>query len=311
MKLARENEEYSEAMQQTNYQDKMNSNPVEGSFRSVCMDMIHSEEELRHGLQHLLREGLEEHETMTLYRNVRSKYARNEQEKNEVKNKLRGVEHFRTIEDGMLAAYRSSVCESGPMRHCSALYVNINPRNVMGGLKLTYSNFLRWVEYKAGLTAVPVKDANKEDYAGRLDKEFNMNVLKTQSKRRFDMIDVDDKDPDTWLRRICEAIDGGGAASDGEVNANGNDAIELILETKNGYHVIYKPRNMTEQSHRALHEVLSDENAGEGSERKVLKVPGGSVSCALPGGYQSDHKTRIYYCSCQKEGEKGGTKTFR
>ena len=283
-------------MQQTNYHDKMNSNSIERSSPSICMNMIHSEEELRHGLQHLLQDGLDGHETMTLYRNVRSKYARNEQEKNEVKNKLRGVEHFRTVEDGILAAYRSSVCESGPIRHCSALYVNINPRNVMDGLKVTYSNFLRWVEYKAGLTTDAVKGADKEDYAGRLDKALNMNVLKTQSKRRFDMIDVDEKDPDTWLRRICEAIDGGGGAA-----SAGSHAIELIVETKNGYHVVYKPRNMTRESHVALHKVLSDENAGSGSDCKVLKVLGGSVSCALPGGYQADHKTRILYCSCQKE----------
>ena len=261
---------------------------------SICMDMIHSEEDLRHGLEHLLRNGLAGHETLTLYRNIRSKYATDERDKNTVEDGLRGVEHFRTIESGILAAYRSSVCELGTTRQCSALYVSINPRHVSEGLKLTFSNFIRWVEYKSGLTTQKVKGGDKEEYAGRLDKAFNMNILKSQSSHWFDMIDVDDKDPETWLRRVRDAING----SSGSV-----DAIELIIETKNGYHVVYKPSKMTRESHMALKEVLSA-NPGKGPESKVQKCSGGSVSCALPGGCQSDHKTRIIYCSCHKENGK-------
>jgi hypothetical protein len=50
---------------------------TEQSESAISMDLIHSEDELKHALSHLLggadesRSSLQGHETMTLYRNVR------------------------------------------------------------------------------------------------------------------------------------------------------------------------------------------------------------------------------------------------
>eukprot|EP00339_Tiarina_fusa_P005535 CAMPEP_0117004500 /NCGR_PEP_ID=MMETSP0472-20121206/5443_1 /TAXON_ID=693140 ORGANISM="Tiarina fusus, Strain LIS" /NCGR_SAMPLE_ID=MMETSP0472 /ASSEMBLY_ACC=CAM_ASM_000603 /LENGTH=281 /DNA_ID=CAMNT_0004705457 /DNA_START=52 /DNA_END=897 /DNA_ORIENTATION=+ len=260
------------------------------------MNMVHSEEELLHGLKHLMgdvgsdcdegdepqQEFLRGHETMILYRNVRKKYSTEPG----IKEGLHCIETFRTPEQGLEAAYRAALCRNGPVREASALYVAINPRNVSEAHKLTQANYSHWLEAKAGVTREQPKGKNREDYLGTLDRALRCNILRCQARKRLDMIDVDDTDPTTWLRRIREAI--------------GDEHIDMITQTKNGYHVLYQGKKMNPQEHRRLQNVLS-ENPGKGPMEKVTRGKGATVACALPGGSQSFHKTRIIYCACQRK----------
>ena len=90
---------------------------------SITMDMVHSEDEILHGLQHLMRgrstskEGhdtnkLQGHETMVLYRNVRKKYSLAPQE---IREGLHCIQTFGTPAKGLEAAYRAALCRGGPV----------------------------------------------------------------------------------------------------------------------------------------------------------------------------------------------------
>jgi hypothetical protein len=142
------------------------------------------------------------------------------------------------------------------------------------------------MEVKAGLTKEQPKGMNREDYVGTLDTSFRSNILRCQARKRLDMIDVDDPDPTTWLRRIREAV--------------GDEHIEMVLETKNGYHVLYQGKKMKRHEHKRLQIVL-EENPGKGPMEKVTRGKGSCVACALPGGSQSYHKTKIIYCACERK----------
>ena len=166
----------------------------------MVLDMVHSEDELLHGLRHLMggrstsKEGhdtnkLQGHETMVLYRNVRKKYSLAPQE---IREGLHCIQTFRTPEKGLEAAYRAALCRGGAVREASVLYVAINPRQVSQGMALTQANLMKWMEYKTGLTKEQPKGGHKEDYFGALDKALTSNILKCQSRKNLDMIDVDD-----------------------------------------------------------------------------------------------------------------------
>ena len=98
----------------------------QGSF---TFDLVHSDEQVLHGLRHLMGGEdylaaddedellLQSHETMVIYRNVRKKYATEPG----VKEGLRSIETFRTPEQGLEAAYRAALCRGGPTREASAL----------------------------------------------------------------------------------------------------------------------------------------------------------------------------------------------
>jgi len=254
---------------------------------TFTMDMIHSEDDVLHGLQHLIgydhagnSTALQGHETMVLYRNIRKKYSSTP---DKIKDYgLHCVSTFRTPEKGLETAYRSALCRQGPEREASALYVSINPRSVLQGMALTQTNCTTWMESKVGLTKEQVKGMHREDYIGTMDKQFIRNILKSQSRRRVDMIDVDDR---TWLPRIRKAI--------------GDENIEMIVETKNGYHVIYHGKQLIEQQHKQLQKILSE--SPKGALEKASRCKGSTVVCALPGGSQSYHKSKIIYCACHRK----------
>jgi hypothetical protein len=84
------------------------------------------------------------------------------------------------------------------------------------------------------------------------------------------MIDIDDNDQTTWLSRIEQSI--------------GEEAIEMIIETKNGFHVVYRPKDMCRKAHMNLNNVLSSD-IGKGQDASVTKGKGSKVSVARPGGY--------------------------
>lgn len=254
---------------------------VTATTTSVAMDMVHSEEEIRHALTHLIGDSLRGNETMVIYRNVRKKYAAEDET---VREGIRSEGTFRTPEEGVVAAYRAGISESGASRRASALYVTINPRDVAEGLKTTHSLYHKWLEGKAGMTKDQVRKGDRDDFAGTLDKAFRMNVLKSESRHIFEMIDVDDKDPETWLKQVRDAI--------------ADENIEMIVETKNGYHVVYNSKSMPRANHAKLAQVLK--GSPKGKDEKATKSKGPSIQCALPGGMQSDHKTRILYCSCSR-----------
>ena len=202
------------------------------------MHLIHSVGELAHGLQHILGEqGLAGHEALVIYRNVRRKYAKDDKSKKLMLDLegVRSMETFRNLDDGLEAAYKASICKAGPTRDCSAMYVTINPRHVTNGFKATHDGYIRWVERRAGLTKEDVRGGDDKNYCGKLERKLRSNVMKEESHKTLSMIDVDDADPNTWLRRVRKAI--------------GEDAIELILETKNGYHVLYQPSKMARSAH--------------------------------------------------------------
>ena len=246
--------------------------------------MIHSESELEHALQHLIPDDLQGHEAFAVYRNARKKYSQAFRE-SKMKDGVRGIETFRTVQGGILAAHKTGLCHKGVEREASALYVTVNPRDVPSALKETHAHYYKWVEHKAGTTKEKVRKGDRDDFAATLDRVLLMNILKSRSRTRLQMIDVDDDDPTTWLQRIQDAI--------------GLEAIEMIIKTKNGYHVVYSPKRMDKSSHRKLEAVLiSDPNKGQ--DANVTKSKGTMLSCALPGGYQADHPTKILCCSCQR-----------
>lgn len=247
--------------------------------------MIHSEDELEHALRHLLpKDGLEGHESLTVYRNARRKYSKAFGE-SEMKEGIRGIEPFRSVEGGILAAHKAGLCCKGLEREASALYVTVNPRHVPDAMKETHSLYYKWIEHRAGLSKQQVRRGDRADYAGTLPRALLSNILKTKSRVRFLMIDVDDNDPTTWLQKTRDAI--------------GDDAIEMIIKTKNGFHLLYRPKDMTQESHKRLDAVLRSDT-GKGPDENVTRTKGTSIACALPGGYQSDHPTKILYCSCQR-----------
>lgn len=251
---------------------------------SVASDMVHSEDEIRHALGHLMtrngEENLEGHECMVLYRNVRSKYV-----DYEVKDGPRQFRSFRSINGGILAAYQSGTCFRDE-RPASALYVVINPRHVPDALKETHGHYCQWLEHQVGISQKQVKRGNHDDFPGTLHKAFGAQVAKCNSRKLFSMIDVDDNDPDTWLAVVLQAI--------------GEQAVEMVIETKNGFHVVYQRQRMTQEAHDKLRDVLRSDT-GKGKDAKVTDMNGCSLSCALPGGYQADHKIRIRTCSCRCE----------
>jgi len=242
--------------------------------KSYNMDMIHSEDEVLHGLQHLLMGGeevtdnnnnyfddddsatnLQGYETMTLYRNVRKKYSSTPKE---IKEGLHCIETFRTPRQGLEAALRCALCREGPDREASALYVAINPRHVLQGMNLTQDAYNNWSNAKLGMSKEVVKGLDRIDYVGTLDKSLKSNILKSQARRNLDMIDVDDADPTTWLKRVREAI--------------GYEHIEMILETKNGYHVLYKGKNMKKHQHQKLQNSTSRQSREKVSWKKFLET---------------------------------------
>jgi hypothetical protein len=262
---------------------------TEQSKSAISMDLIHSEDEVKHALSHLLggadesRSSLQGHETMTLYRNVRKKYVSGEYLKEyDLKEGPKQVCTYRSVDRGLLAAYQAGCCPVAE-RPASAMYMQVNPRDVVAALKETHTRYYKWVEQKVGTTKDQVRKGNTADFAGTLDHVFQLQVSRHQTQRRFDVIDVDDSNPDTWLKRIVEAI--------------GEEAIEMLIETKNGFHVVYKPSKMLKADHLQLKQVL-ESDIGKGKDEKVSKLDGNAVSCALPGGYQADHKARIQRCSC-------------
>lgn len=111
---------------------------------------------------------------------------------------------------------------------------------------------------------------------------MELKILSKQSRNLFQMIDVDDPDPDTWLADIRSAL---------------GDAVELIVKTKNGFHVIFRSRKLTRESHRRLREVL-EKDTGKGKDASVTQIKGTLDSCALPGTFQAGHPTSLLYCSC-------------
>jgi hypothetical protein len=222
-----------------------------------------------------------------VYRNARKKYSDAFRE-SKIKDGVRGIEMFRTVKEGVLAAHKAGLCHKGVEREASALYVTVNPRDVPTALKETPAHYFKWVEHKAGTTKQQVRKGDRDDFAATLDRVLLMNILKSRSRARFQMIDVDDDDPTTWLQKIQDAI--------------GLEAIEMIIKTKNGFHVVYSPKHMDKTSHRKLEAVLSSDPK-KGQDASVTKSKGSMISCALPGGYQADHPTKILYCSCQRETE--------
>jgi hypothetical protein len=104
---------------------------------------------------------------------------------------------------------------------------------------------------------------------------LKMKMLTSCSRGPFIMIDIDDNDPTTWLSRIREAI--------------GDDAIEMILETKNGFHVVFLPKKMSQERHKSLNAVLSSD-PGKGQDASVTKGKGSKLSVALPGEYRQTMK---------------------
>lgn len=169
-------------------------------------------------------------------------------------------------------------------RPASALYVGINPRDVPEALKETYQLYYNWLEHKAGATKQQVRRGDRDDFAATLAQKFEGRILACKSRERFAMIDVDDPDPTTWLERICHAI--------------GEEAIEIIIQTKNGFHVVYQKSKMSSLAHKALGEVLKSDK-GTGKEAAVTAMNGPAISCALPGAHQGNHKISIFACSCQ------------
>lgn len=265
---------------------------------SIATNMIHSEEEIRHALSHLLgRRGfgengaedgldyLQGHETMTLYRNVRKKYVSTDFWADHSYNEGPSqVCTFRSIDQGLLAAYQAGCCPIEE-RPASAMYVNVNTRDVVGALKETYQTYFKWLEHQAGTTKEQVRRGNRSNFAGTLDIAFRTMVSHHKSRGRFSVIDVDDDNPDTWLKSICEAVE--------------DDGIEMVIETKNGFHVVYQPSKMSNKAHLRLKEVLKSDTE-KGKDANVSKLDGSALSCILPGGYQADHKARIIRCSCHR-----------
>lgn len=260
--------------------------------RTFSLDMIHSEEEVKHALHHLMQgddDYLKGNETLTMYRNVRSKYVSDEYMKeHQLQNGHKQICAFRTVEQGLLAAYQASVCPASE-RPASTIYVNINPRDVPAALKVTHSLYYQWLEHKVGTSKQQVRKGSRQDFAGTLNRVFDSQVSGHKSRGMFQFIDVDDDDPDTWLTRIREAI--------------GEEAIEMIIETKNGFHVVYQNKKMPKEAHSALREVL-DSDTETGKDASVTKAAGCALACALPGAYQGGHKVRTVYCSCNKSIEK-------
>ena len=255
----------------------------EGGDRNVrvTMNMIHSMDELEHALSHLIpsESHLQGHECLCLYRNVRGKYV-----DYPVKEGPKQIESFRSIESGILAAHKAGICFETE-RPASAMYIGVNPQNVPAALKETNELYSKWLEYNAGLSKNEVRHGNREDFPARLQDKFEGRLMACKSRDIFSMIDVDDPDPSTWLRRIREAI--------------GEEAIEMVIRTKNGYHVVFQRKKMTKQSHKALGDVLSSDK-GKGPEASVTLMKGPVISCALPGAFQADHKTSIISCSCKR-----------
>jgi len=244
------------------------------------MDMIHSEEELRHAFYHLIPSEdhpLEGHECLSLYRHLRKKYA-----DYPVKEGLKKICCYRTIDEGVLAAYQASLCFSKE-RSASALYAHINPRHVPEAVKATHAKYYQWLEYGAGTCKEQVTRGTSSNFAGTLYRTLEIEISHSKSRVRLSMIDVDDNDPRTWLSRIRTAI--------------GKEAIEVIIETKNGFHVLFQRSKMKREAHEALREVLASDT-GKGKDVKVTSMKGCALSCALPGAYQADHKTKILACSC-------------
>jgi len=251
---------------------------------TVTTDMIHDEDEMRHAFHHLLKDGLNGNETLMVYRNARNKYSEAFRESS-LKDGIRGIESFRTTEDGIVASYRAAICTRDIEREASAMYLTINPRDVPQALKATHEHYYKWIEHKAGASKEKVKKGDRQDFAATLDTVLKMSMLKSRSRMRFNMIDVDDTDPTTWLAQTRQAI--------------GDEAIEMIIQTKNGYHVVYRPKDMDKIAHMRLEGVLSSD-PGKGQDAHVSKGKGTMISCALPGGYQADHATTIFYCSCER-----------
>lgn len=255
---------------------------------AVTMDMVWSEDELRHAFHHLLKNPLKGNESLMVYRNARKKYSEAFRQ-SPLKHGIRATESFRSIDEGIIATYRPAVCFRGVEREASALYVTINPSNVPEALKATHERYYKWVEYQAGASKEKVKKGDRSDFAATLDMVLKMKMLTSCSRGPFSMIDIDDNDPTTWLGRIRQAI--------------GDDAIEMILETKNGFHVVFLPKKMSQEGHKSLNAVLSSD-PGKGQDASVTKGKGSKLSVALPGGLQADHETRILYCSCERPGAK-------
>jgi hypothetical protein len=174
------------------------------------------------------------------------------------------------------------------------MYVYINPRDVPAALKETHSRYYKWLESKAGMTKQQVRKGGNYDFAGTLNRVLDYQVSHHKSRGIFSVIDVDDNDPTTWLERIRQAI--------GEV------AMEMIIETKNGFHVVYHSKKMGQESHMALAQVLQSDT-GTGQDAKVTKLDGCALNCALPGGCQGTHRARILYCSCSRKKERGNDET--
>lgn len=247
----------------------------------VAMDMIHSTEELHHALSHLIPsyDYLQGHECLALYRNVRKKYV-----DYPVKEGAKQICSFRSVEKGILAAYQAGICFENE-RPASSLYVGINPRHVPEALKETHEIYSNWLEYRAGATKQKVRGGHKDDFGASLSHKFEGRILACKSREQFSMIDVDCTDPNTWLSRIRSAI--------------GEGSIAMVIQTKNGFHVVYEKRKMTNVNHKSLKEVLESDSTTH-KEASVTSMNGPAISCALPGSYQTGHKTTIYSCSCNK-----------
>jgi hypothetical protein len=95
----------------------------------------------------------------------------------------------------------------------------------------THTNYVDWLKHKPGKSKRPVKRDSGTDFTGTPGRVFSMKVLwtNTQSRCLFQMIDVDHNDRTLWLQRTTADI--------------GCDAVELIVETKNGCHANYRPRD--------------------------------------------------------------------
>jgi hypothetical protein len=183
-----------------------------------------------------------------------------------------------------MALYRALVSQSQEL-DLSAMYVTINPRDVPTAFQETQAQYIKYIECMAGLTVGTVRGASKPDYAASLKRRLECRILASQSRNLLQMIDVDDPDPTTWLAEIRQAI--------------GEEAIEMIVQTKNGFHVVYSSKRMQPQSHIKLRDVFA-KNPGKGPEDKVTRTKGTAAACALPGVYQADHPASIYICSCQR-----------
>jgi hypothetical protein len=184
---------------------------------------------------------------------------------------------------------KPAVSNPGTTRQCSlsALYVNVNPRHVPEALKHTHSHHYKWLEHKAGATHERVRNGESPHFSGTLNRVFDLQISRYKSRGTFAAIDVDNCNPDTWLRRITDAI--------------GMEAMEMVIHTKNGFHVVYRPRKMGREAPLALGEVIKSDTAG-GKDSNCDKMPGCAISCVLPDTYQADHKVTMRYCACRGEG---------